>query len=214
MFLVAVPYMSLFQKYKKWIMILSILAALFGLYHYFIKDSPTSELVTTNDEENPFHITETEETVGVAINDEIEEERLVVDLKGAIVQPGVYELEEGARVHELLKVAGGLTGEADELAINLAAPLEDGMVIYIPQKGEVTDYSLTSHQEQDDGKVNINLASSEELQTLTGIGPSKAEAIIAYRDEKGSFKDLEGLLEVSGIGQKSFEKLKDEITIK
>jgi competence protein ComEA len=206
--------MSLFQKYKKWIMILSILAALFGLYHYFIKDSPTSELVTTNEEENPFHITETEETAGVTTNDEIEEERLVVDLKGAIVQPGVYELEGGARVHELLKMAGGLTSEADELAINLAAPLEDGMVIYIPKKGEVTDYSQTSHQEQDDGKVNINVASSEELQTLTGIGPSKAEAIIAYRDENGSFKELEGLLEVSGIGQKSFEKLKDEITIK
>ncbi|MCM3650540.1 helix-hairpin-helix domain-containing protein [Metabacillus litoralis] len=203
--------MSLFQKYKKWIMILSILAALFGLYHYFIKDSPTSELVTTNEEENPFHITE---TAGVTTNDEIEEERLVVDLKGAIVQPGVYELEGGARVHELLKMAGGLTSEADELAINLAAPLEDGMVIYIPKKGEVTDYSQTSHQEQDDGKVNINVALSEELQTLTGIGPSKAEAIIAYRDENGSFKELEGLLEVSGIGQKSFEKLKDEITIK
>jgi competence protein ComEA len=187
---------------------------LFGLYHYFIKDSPTSELVTTNEEENPFHITETEETAGVTTNDEIEEERLVVDLKGAIVQPGVYELEGGARVHELLKMAGGLTSEADELAINLAAPLEDGMVIYIPKKGEVTDYSQTSHQEQDDGKVNINVALSEELQTLTGIGPSKAEAIIAYRDENGSFKELEGLLEVSGIGQKSFEKLKDEITIK
>ena len=209
--------MSLFQKYKKWIMILSILAALFGLYHYFIKDSPTSELVTTNEEDNPFHITEAEETAGVATNDETEEDRLVVDLKGAIVHPGVYELEGGARVHELLKMAGGLTSAADELAINLAAPLEDGMVIYIPTKGEVTEYSLTTqtpNQEQDDGKVNINRASSEELQTLTGIGPSKAEAIIAYRDEKGPFKDLEGLLEVSGIGQKSFEKLKDEITIK
>jgi competence protein ComEA len=92
------------------------------------------------------------------------------------------------------------------------------MVLYIPKKGEVSENPLTAttptEQEGNQEKVNINIATSEELQTLTGIGPSKADAIITYREENGHFKSPEGLMEVSGIGDKSFEKIKDEITIK
>ncbi|MGM0874337.1 MAG: helix-hairpin-helix domain-containing protein [Bacillota bacterium] len=209
--------MSKFQKYKKWIMVISILVALISYYYYyFIKDSSSSVLIRANEEEEPLVLAGKEEPFTETTEEEIDESTLVIDIKGAIVHPGVYEMQSGARVHQLIKEAGGLNDDADELAINLAAPLEDGMVIYIPKKGEIKENPLTmpTGQEENQEKVNINLATSDELQTLTGIGPSKAEAIITYREENGPFKAPEGLLEVSGIGEKSLEKMKEEITIK
>jgi competence protein ComEA len=211
--------MSIFQKYKKWIMVISILLALIGFYYYFIKDSGSSEVISTQEIKDPLSLVGMEEPATEIKNNEEEEKSVVViDIKGAIKQPGVYELETGARVHQLIDIAGGLKKDADELAINLAAPLEDGMVVYIPKKGEVTDnqFTMPAGQEGSDAKdkININLATSEELQTITGIGPSKAEAIITFRDENGPFTSPEGLLEVSGIGEKSLEKIKEEITIK
>jgi competence protein ComEA len=211
--------MSIFQKYKKWIMVISILLALIGFYYYFMEDSGSSQINSVQEEVDPLTLVGMEEPATEIKNNEEEEKSVVViDIKGAINLPGVYELETGSRVHQLIDIAGGLKKDADELAINLAAPLEDGMVIYIPKKGEVTDNQLTmpTGQEGSDAKdkININLATVEELQTLTGIGPSKAEAIITFRDENGPFTSPEGLLEVSGIGEKSLEKIKEEITIK
>jgi competence protein ComEA len=208
--------MSQIQKYKKSVMIISILLALIGFYYHFFKDSTTSELINAKEEEDLLTLAETEESVAETTGEEIEKSIFVIDVKGEIVHPGVYEMEAGARVHQLIKEAGGLNDDADEMAINLAAPLEDGMVIYIPRKGEGEDnpIPIQSQQEDKDEKVNINLATSEELQTLTGIGPSKAETIITYREENGLFKAPESLLEVSGIGEKSLEKIKDEITVK
>lgn len=208
--------MSLFQKYKNWVMIIFILLALIGFYYYFMKDSTTSELIRTKEEEDSFILAETEEPMSAEAEEDLPESILVTDIKGAIKKPGVYELQTGSRVHHLINKAGGLMDEADEMAINLAAPLEDGMLIYIPKKGEVKDnpVAMPAQQGGNHDKVNINSATSEELQTLTGIGPSKAEAIIAYREENGPFKAPDGLLEVTGIGEKSLEKMKDEITIK
>lgn len=206
-----------FQKYKKWIMVISILFALISFYYYFMKDSSSSVLISSNEVEEPLVLAGTEEPLTETTEKEIDESTLVIDIKGAIVHPGVYEMQSGARVHQLIKEAGGLNDDADELAINLAAPLEDGIVIYIPKKGEVKENPLTmptGQEENKEEKVNINLATSDELQTLTGIGPSKALAIITYREENGPFKAPEGLLEVSGIGEKSLEKIKEEITIK
>jgi competence protein ComEA len=211
--------MDLIQKYKKWIIIASILFVIIGFYYYFRTDSAPSEVMNPQVElEDPLVLDELENPPAEIIKKDIADSMLVVDIKGAIKQPGVYELQTGARVHQLIDLAGGLLNDADELAVNLAAPLEDGMAIYIPRKGEETTNQFrlpTGHEEvQEKGKVNINLATSDELQSLTGIGPSKAEAIIAYREENGPFTSPEGLLEVSGIGEKSFEKIKEEITIK
>ncbi|WP_338789037.1 helix-hairpin-helix domain-containing protein [Metabacillus sp. FJAT-53654] len=211
--------MSIFQKYKKWIIVISILLASIGFYYYFINDSGSSEVLSIQEEKDPLTLLDMEEPATEIKNNEAEGKSvLVIDIKGAINQPGVYELETGARVHQLIDIAGGLKKDADELAINLAAPLEDGMVVYIPKKGEVTDnqFTMPAGQDRSDAKdkININLATSEELQTITGIGPSKAEAIITFRDENGPFTSPEGLLEVSGIGEKSLEKIKEEITIK
>jgi competence protein ComEA len=216
--------MSLFQKYKKWIITSSIVLVLIGFISYIRSDSTSSEVISTQEEDSivleEFEKPEKPEKPEVEMkNGENENSVLIIDIKGAIKQPGVYELQTGARVHQLIEMAGGLMNDADELAVNLAAPLEDGMVIYIPKKGELTtnnQFPLPTVQDGSHGtdKVNINLATSEELQTLTGIGPSKAEAIITYREENGPFTTPEGLLEVSGIGEKSFEKLKEEISIK
>jgi competence protein ComEA len=209
--------MILYQKYKKWLIITLILFVLIGFYVAFFRNSPTSQLVSVEEETEPFLLEETEEPLTEEVEEEIEDTSLVIDIKGAVELPGVYEMQSGARVHHLIDEAGGLKSEADERSINLAAPLEDGMVIYIPKVGEVEESLITAlpvGQEGDKEKVNINLATSDELQSLTGIGPSKAEAIITYREENGPFKAPEDLLEVSGIGEKSFEKIKEEIIIK
>ncbi|MDE5413849.1 helix-hairpin-helix domain-containing protein [Alkalihalobacterium chitinilyticum] len=143
---------------------------------------------------------------------------IIVDVKGQVVLPGVYELEEGQRMKDLIELAGGLTPDADEMKINLAAILSDAMAIYIPKVGEEDSTMIDSvmvgneSSTSKNGKVNINQATAEELQKLPGIGPAKATAIIAYRDENGPFQTIDDLQNVSGIGPKSIEKMSDEIT--
>ncbi|MGN9864575.1 helix-hairpin-helix domain-containing protein [Bacillus swezeyi] len=148
-----------------------------------------------------------------------EAETIVVDLKGAVKQPGVYEMRAGDRVHHLLKKAGGTVKKAAEEQVNLAAVLQDGMVIYIPYEGEesapIPSESGASAADGGAGEmININTASSEELQEIPGVGPSKAEAIITYREENGPFQTIEDITNVSGIGEKSFEKIKSSISVK
>ncbi|MBS2969767.1 helix-hairpin-helix domain-containing protein [Metabacillus sp. KIGAM252] len=147
-------------------------------------------------------------------------ELFMVDVKGSVHRPGVYELWEGCRVKDAVDRAGGLLESADGKQVNLAAVLEDGTAIYIPVKGETVETELSQgtiaaqgSASSDAGKVNLNTAGLEDLQTLPGIGPSKAEAILAYREEKGKFKSEEELKEVSGIGDKTYEKLEDLIQV-
>ncbi|MEC1506863.1 helix-hairpin-helix domain-containing protein [Bacillus haynesii] len=145
-------------------------------------------------------------------------EEVIIDLKGAVKNPGVYQMKEGDRVHDALKKAGGTVKKADQKQINLAAVLQDGMVVYIQFEGEETAGSLSEAGSRAEGNsgglVNINTASSEELQAIPGIGPSKAEAVIEYREENGPFQTIEDITNVSGIGEKSFERIKSSITVK
>jgi competence protein ComEA len=145
-----------------------------------------------------------------------EEENLVVDVKGAIKSPGVYEMKLGDRVIDVIEQAGGLHENADSNNINFAMKLVDEMVLYIPIVGEekIIEPTVGGMQNQDGGKVNLNKASEAELQTLTGVGPAKATAIIEYRDQNGGFKKVEEIMEISGIGEKTFEKFKDQITVR
>ena len=145
-----------------------------------------------------------------------EEENLVVDVKGAIKSPGVYEMKLGDRVIDVIEQAGGLHENADSNNVNFAMKLVDEMVLYIPIVGEelTPEPTVGGVQNQGDGKVNLNKASEAELQTLTGIGPAKATAIIEYRDQNGGFKKVEEIMEISGIGEKTFEKFKDQITVR
>ncbi|MED4151655.1 helix-hairpin-helix domain-containing protein [Priestia aryabhattai] len=144
---------------------------------------------------------------------------VMVDIKGAVQKPGVYQLPKDARVKDALAQAGGATKEADLRQLNLASKLQDEMAVYIPAAGEEIPPSSpvssisSSGTSNDQPLVNINTANTDELQTLSGIGPSKASAIVSYREENGLFQTVEDLGQVSGIGEKSLEKIKAQITV-
>lgn len=144
---------------------------------------------------------------------------VMVDIKGAVQKPGVYQLPKDARVKDALAQAGGATKEADLRQLNLASKLQDEMAVYIPAAGEEIPPSSpvssisSSGTSNDQPLVNINTANTDELQTLNGIGPSKASAIVSYREENGLFQTVEDLGQVSGIGEKSLEKIKAQITV-
>ena len=171
--------------------------------------------VLTGDEEESL-----EEETNVVTESEPKMTMIMVDIGGEVNDPMVAELEEGSRVEDAINAAGGVTEDADLTEINRAAFLEDGDKILIPEKQEValndisnaTDGSVKgSYTSYSDGKININTAGSEELQMLDGVGPVTAEKIIDYRESNGRFKDIEDIKNVSGIGEKTFEKLKDDI---
>lgn len=143
-------------------------------------------------------------------------ETYYVDIKGAVNKPGMYEITSGTRLIEGLELAGGLVADADADQLNFAQLLVDQMVIYVPKVGEEIPAPLTGTQspevDNQPGLVNINRADRTELQQLPGIGAVKAEAIIAYREEHGSFQSLEDLSKVNGFGKKTVERLKPGIT--
>ena len=154
-------------------------------------------------------------------------ENVVVYVCGAVVNPGVYELPEGSRIDDALAAAGGFSEDADRTYVNLAARLSDGSKLQIPTISETSDEALTKEIESFDtgdngyksgasdgsGLININTASQTELATLPGIGEGIAGKIIKYRDENGSFKSIEDIMKVSGIKDKLFSKIKDQITV-
>lgn len=159
----------------------------------------------------------------------ISENTIVVDMAGEVKIPAVYILPEGSRVYQGIEAAGGLTEQADTKNTNLAALLQDGIKLYIPSKKEVkaaekesglsagSNYiggSISiSASESKTEKVNLNTANSQGLQVLPGVGPQTAAKIIEYRNDHGLFKKIEDIMNVSGIGEKTFEKLKAMITV-
>ena len=139
---------------------------------------------------------------------------IFVDIKGAVKNPGVYQMKVGDRVKDALDAAGGLTAEADSQKVNLAKRIEDQMVIVVPKVGEEAEEipaGETRNEATKEGKVNINTATVEELKTLKGVGEKKAEAIIEYRKKNGSFQTKEDLMKVRGIGKKLFESFQERI---
>lgn len=152
------------------------------------------------------------------------------DISGAVKHQGVYTLKNGARIQELIEAAGGAKQNAQLKAVNRAVMLKDQDKIHIPYKGEkvenasnssstgagttTTNESTSSESGQNNGeKVNLNTASAADLQKLNGIGQKKAEQIIAYREQNGQFKKIEDLMQVSGIGEKTFAALKDQLAL-
>lgn len=142
---------------------------------------------------------------------------LMVDVKGAVKSEGVYELPVGSRVTDAIKAAGGMLPEADKTSVNLAQKLADEAVVYVARQGEehvsiASSTGATSPSSQPD-KVNLNTASLEDLQTISGIGAKRAQDILDYRESRGGFKSLEDLKNVTGIGDKTFEKIASEVTL-
>ncbi len=146
--------------------------------------------------------------------------RMVIDVEGAVVYPGIVKLAEGSRVYQAIDEAGGLLETADTRYVNLAEILTDGSIIYIPEKNENQSGNGTSDGSggstalaADSGKININTAGKEELMKLPGIGESYAQAIIDYRNTTGSFKKKEDIKNVSGIGDAKFQKMEELICV-
>ncbi|UXS43117.1 helix-hairpin-helix domain-containing protein [Staphylococcus delphini] len=148
-------------------------------------------------------------------------QKIIVDIKGAVKKPNTYEMQSDDRMKQLLDKAEPLK-TADLSRVNLAEKLTDQKMIYIPSQGEAasTNASHTSQQDHTSAtstsqniSVNLNTADEKELTQIPGIGPSKAQTIIKHREENGPFQSVENLKDVKGIGEKTFEKLKDYLTV-
>ena len=152
---------------------------------------------------------------------ETEDQLVTVDVKGAVKKPGVYQLQSNSRVHDALEKAGGLTDEADLKSVNQAQKLSDEAVVYVAKVGEnAVDVTTSAPASATSGTgqaksalVNLNTATEADFQTISGIGQKRAQDIIAYREANGRFKSVDDLKNVSGIGAKTLEKLKEYVTV-
>ncbi|MCT6923268.1 helix-hairpin-helix domain-containing protein [Metasolibacillus sp.] len=195
-----------FQKYGKGV--LFPIALLAGLLYFFLQQSNSTEVDIIPVTEQPSY-NENEETTDPV-------SAVMVDVKGQVKFPGVYELTEEHRIIDAIQMAGGYTEQADTKMINHAQRLQDEMVIYVPFQGEelADSVNIAVPQLNASGKVNINTADETQLMTIPGIGPAKAQAIISYRNEAGKFQTIDDIKKVSGIGEKSFERIKELIEVK
>lgn len=144
---------------------------------------------------------------------------IYVQVAGAVHKPGVYELPEGSRVFQALELAGGVTADAQLKSLNQAAPVSDGEMIWVMtveeaavqpvQEGEASGNGSA----REDGKVNLNTATKEELMELPGIGAAKAASILAFRETNGGFTKIEDLMKIEGIKEGVFSKIKDYVIV-
>jgi competence protein ComEA len=147
------------------------------------------------------------------------EASIQIYITGSVKSPGVIKVPEGYRLSEALELVDGTLPDADLSRINLAQRVRDEGMYYIPAIGEEipvlpADSGGAANPAVKDGKVNINHADQQLLETLNGIGPSRARSIIEYREQNGGFASIEEIMNVSGIGEKIFHSLKDQITVK
>lgn len=164
------------------------------------------------------------EKIEISQNETVEEEEetIKIHIAGAVVNPGIIEITENARISDAIEKAGGLTNEADITNVNLAYQIKDAQKIYIPNiYGEKETQIVISEagegvlgeNKQESTTININNATQTELETLPGIGPSTALKIIKHRKEQGNFKEIEDIKQVEGIGEAKFESIKDYICV-
>lgn len=199
------------KNFKK-IIFLSIIVGVLGIYlvyHYVTNSS--SEYI--------------EENIYIETNNQLEEKnKIFLHITGEVNSPGIIEIDEGARLVDVIEAAGGFTENAEINKINLAYLVKDGQKINIPNVNSVdTNSYITENMGENiiieditsssTNLVNINTATQTELETLTGIGPSTALKIIKYREENGKFKTIEDIKNVSGVGDSKFKAIKDEICV-
>ncbi|WP_235867528.1 helix-hairpin-helix domain-containing protein [Ureibacillus chungkukjangi] len=213
------------KKYGKMVLFPGIVCLIL-LYVFLQQDTSSEEetfTITTIPQEQNEEVVENEATTNATI-EQPKIEEIMVDVKGAVKSPGVYILTADDRIIDAIDRAGGYTEEAQSTEVNHAQKLQDEMLIYIPKIGEEIDQensigqvvvSSTAASSSSQGtKIDLNSADEAALTTLPGIGPSKAQAILAFREENGSFKTIDDLKNVTGIGEKTFEKLKEFIVVK
>lgn len=216
-----------FNKINK-IVIISLLIIIIGLFMFIVTFVPKEKVV-----EVPVEVEK--------IIEKEPEETYQVDIKGAVKKPGVYVMNFDDRVIDVIEMAGGLLKESDTRFLNLSKKIFDEMVVVIYTQSEIkeikeseikikevikyiekdclcpepefNDACFCSEIEETNNLISLNTATMEELMTLTGIGESKAKAIVKYREDNGSFTSLDQLKEISGIGDSIFDKVKEDITL-
>jgi competence protein ComEA len=193
---------------------LAVVAAGFGGWWAFAAPAPppVEQLLPRVDGASPVAEPVAEPAVG--------DLRVVVHVDGAVVRPGVHELVDGSRVINAIEAAGGLLVDADRERLNLAAPVADGQRVWVPWVGEeepavvpVIGGSGSATNESGPGVVNLNTADTAALETLPGIGPSIAAAIIRHRESEGLYQRVDDLLEVAGIGPSRLAQLEALVTV-
>lgn len=161
-------------------------------------------------------IFEEEKEIVVNIEEDPFPQKLVAEVKGQVLRPGVYTLPEGSRLYELVALAGGTTSVAELRQVNLALRVLDGDSFYIPAVGEepLLPAPSTEGKSGSPAPMDLNRASKEDLMKVPGIGPATADNILKYREEKGRFSSVEELLEVPRIGEKTLEKIREYFIVR
>ncbi|SIQ71879.1 helix-hairpin-helix domain-containing protein [Halanaerobium kushneri] len=203
----------------------NFILVVFVLLIVFIYYNQDPESVLDSGSESNLNILETGKMQDNINNEELDK-KIVVHLAGNVKKPGVYKLNKNDRLVDLIKAAGGLKEKADLAKINLAEKLYDGQKIFIEEKikikpsstfadpeNEVNEKSVINNFSANSSLININQADQNRLEKLSGIGPAKAAAIIKYREQNDYFSRKEDLLNVSGIGEKTLENIRDEIVL-
>ncbi|WP_462420674.1 helix-hairpin-helix domain-containing protein [Salinicoccus sp. Marseille-QA3877] len=202
-----------YEKYKQFIPLIGIAFVIVVIAVFAVNLVTSDNAVTIN--EPPVNalevIEEVEEDAEPAVNIS---DHVFVEVKGAVKNPGVYEVPVDARVTNVLSLAL-VSDTADLLTVNQSEKVKDEMVIYVPEIGEVENVNMISAESDSDDEmqVNINTATLEELTQLNGIGEKKAQLILEYREQNGLFMTKEDLMNISGIGEKTFDSLEPYITI-
>ncbi len=206
---------NIWKKYGK-IVVAAVFLTVAGLYYGFvvrredlIRLGQDGSSISSMVKEAEMSLSETETYLPESLT---EPKMIYVHICGEVKNPGVYELPEGSRIFEAVEAAGGFTEEAAQTSLNLAQTICDEAQIVI-LTWEEAEEKARQEREQAAGIVNINTASKEQLMTLTGIGESRAEDIIRYRKESGGFRSIEEIMNVPGIKESAYLKIKDSITV-
>lgn len=203
------PFFS--KKEQIAIILLVVIIVAISLFNFLNKNIFIDRETSHEDNVNEL-INELSEEDEVNENDEPEE--IMVHISGQVYKPGIVKLKVGDRVIDAVNLAGGLKKDADLDKINLAKKLSDEEKIYIPKIGEDTSTQISNSESSNDasGKININTCTREELLSLPGIGEVIADRILEYR-KQNTFHNVEDIMNVSGIGEKKFESIKELITV-
>lgn len=184
---------------------------------FVIASETESESTEQTTEVLPVVADEETEKTKKDVTKEEDNKTILIYICGEVKKPGVYELPKGSRICDAVEIAGGMTKLASPNFWNLAEFLSDGQMLFFPTKEEadaqkkaIEDLKVSSGQ---DAKVRINSAEQSELETIPGVGPSRAKAILTYRREHGNFKSAEELMNISGIGEALFDRMRDYIVI-
>ncbi|MBY5014398.1 helix-hairpin-helix domain-containing protein [Streptococcus suis] len=213
-------YIEMLKEYKWQIALPAAAGLLMATFLIFSQPAKSDQTGLTDFPQTEQTSSSQEQTEETSTEASEEPSQLVVDVKGAVVKPGLYTLEAEARVNDAVEAAGGLTSQADPKSVNLAQKLSDEAVVYVASKDEnisvvasTTTSSAMSQEEKNTNLVNLNTATEADLQTISGIGSKRAADIIAYREANGGFKSVDDLNNVSGIGDKTMESIRPYVTV-